>query len=139
MYNGKIYSCGDNSARQVLDYVITLNEGQYRPLFTFCSEEKDLKLLEKISNHGWMFLISEPKEKVEEWCVFLVSKGIDARAEEIKKKPSKPTYTPKCPTCQSPDVVKITGTQRMIGTGLFGLGAGSLGKSMRCKNCGYKW
>ena len=46
---------------------------------------------------------------------------------------------PKCPTCQSTDVKKISGSKRWLTTGLFGIASGDFGKTMECKNCGYKW
>lgn len=46
---------------------------------------------------------------------------------------------PKCPTCGSTNVQKISGTKRWLTTGLFGLASSDIGKTMVCKNCGYKW
>ena len=46
---------------------------------------------------------------------------------------------PKCPTCQSSNIIKISGTKRWFSTGLFGLASSDVGKTMKCKNCGYKW
>lgn len=52
---------------------------------------------------------------------------------------SQEQYVPKCPTCGSPDIQKISGTKRWVTTGLFGVASGDLGKTMVCKNCGFKW
>lgn len=46
---------------------------------------------------------------------------------------------PKCPTCGSTNVQKISATKRWVSTGLFGLASSNIGKTMCCKNCGYKW
>lgn len=46
---------------------------------------------------------------------------------------------PKCPTCGSTNIKKISGTKRWLSTGLFGLASSNIGKSMCCQNCGYKW
>ncbi len=46
---------------------------------------------------------------------------------------------PKCPTCGSTNIEKISGSKRWLTTGLFGLGSSNVGKTMHCKNCGYKW
>lgn len=46
---------------------------------------------------------------------------------------------PKCPTCGSTNIEKISGSKRWFTTGLFGLGSSNVGKTMHCKNCGYKW
>ena len=48
-------------------------------------------------------------------------------------------FTPKCPTCGSADIKKISGTKRWFGVGLFGLASSDIGKTMCCNNCGYKW
>lgn len=46
---------------------------------------------------------------------------------------------PKCPTCGSTNIKKISGTKRWLSTGLFGLASSNIGKNMCCQNCGYKW
>lgn len=48
-------------------------------------------------------------------------------------------FKPKCPTCNSTNVVKISGTKRFVSVGVFGLASSNIGKTMECKNCGYKW
>ena len=46
---------------------------------------------------------------------------------------------PKCPTCGSTNIQKISVTKRLVSAGLFGLASSDIGKTMVCKNCGYKW
>lgn len=46
---------------------------------------------------------------------------------------------PKCPTCGSTNIKKISGSKRWLSVGTVGLASGSIGKSMECKNCGYKF
>lgn len=46
---------------------------------------------------------------------------------------------PKCPTCNSTNIKKISTTKRLINTNLFGLASSNIGKTMQCENCGYKW
>ena len=50
-----------------------------------------------------------------------------------------PTNLPTCPICGSTNIQKISGTKRWLSTGLFGLASSDVGKTMKCKNCGYKW
>lgn len=47
--------------------------------------------------------------------------------------------TPKCPTCQSTNIQRISGIER--GASIIGLGIFSkkINKSFKCKNCGYTW
>lgn len=49
------------------------------------------------------------------------------------------SHQPKCPTCGSTNIQKISGTKRWLSTGLFGLASSDIGKSMVCKSCGCKW
>lgn len=48
--------------------------------------------------------------------------------------------TPHCPICGSAKLSKISGAKKAIKIGLFGIfGAGDLGKTWKCENCGSKF
>lgn len=63
------------------------------------------------------------------------------QANQILKnwKQSQEQNIPKCPTCGSTNIKKISAGSRWLSTGLFGISSGKLGKSMECRHCGYKW
>lgn len=46
---------------------------------------------------------------------------------------------PKCPTCGSTNVEKISTTKKIFGGAMFGLFSSDVRNTMHCKNCGYKW
>lgn len=46
---------------------------------------------------------------------------------------------PKCPTCGSTNIKKISGGKRWLTTGIFGLASSDVGKTMQCNSCGAKW
>lgn len=46
---------------------------------------------------------------------------------------------PKCPTCGSTNVQKITGLERGISVATLGLFSKKINKSFKCNNCGYTW
>ena len=46
---------------------------------------------------------------------------------------------PKCPTCGSTNIEKISTTSKAIGFVAVGVFSSNFGKTMHCKNCGYKW
>lgn len=46
---------------------------------------------------------------------------------------------PKCPTCSSTNVEKISTTKKILGGAMFGLFSSDVRNTMHCKNCGYKW
>lgn len=51
----------------------------------------------------------------------------------------KPLNIPKCPTCGSTNVEKISATKKVGGAMLFGLFSSDVRNTMHCKNCGCKW
>ena len=55
------------------------------------------------------------------------------------RKKKKNANIPRCPTCGSTNIKKISGTKRWVTTGMFGLGSSNVGKTMQCGNCGYKF
>ena len=46
---------------------------------------------------------------------------------------------PKCPTCGSTNIEKISTTSKAIGFVAVGVFSSNFGKTMHCKQCGYKW
>ncbi len=46
---------------------------------------------------------------------------------------------PKCPTCGSTDIKRISTANRAVSIGLFGLLSGKIGKNYECRNCKAKW
>lgn len=46
---------------------------------------------------------------------------------------------PKCLTCGSVNVEKISITKKAFGGAMFGLFSSDVRNTMHCKNCGYKW
>lgn len=46
---------------------------------------------------------------------------------------------PKCPTCGSTNIEKISGVKRAASEIMFGIFSPTIGKTFCCKNCGYRW
>ena len=46
---------------------------------------------------------------------------------------------PKCPTCGSLNVEKISTGKKIFGGVIFGLFSSDVRNTMHCKNCGAKW
>ena len=46
---------------------------------------------------------------------------------------------PKCPTCGSRRISKISTASRAASTITFGLASNKIGKQFHCDNCGYNW
>lgn len=46
---------------------------------------------------------------------------------------------PKCPTCQSQNIKKISASSKVVNTAVFGLFGTKRHKTFHCNNCGYEW
>lgn len=46
---------------------------------------------------------------------------------------------PKCPTCGSTNIRKISTGERMVSVGMLGLFSKKISKSFKCNSCGYTW
>lgn len=46
---------------------------------------------------------------------------------------------PKCPTCNSTNIKKISSTAKVAGAVTFGLFSKTARSQFKCGNCGYKW
>ena len=57
----------------------------------------------------------------------------------MEKRQAQRANVPKCPTCGSTNVERISTAQKAFGFALVGLFSSNLGKTMHCRNCGYKW
>ena len=57
----------------------------------------------------------------------------------VAPKPSAQNMIPQCPHCHSGRIQKISTTKRVVGVAALGLASSTIGKTMECKNCGYKW
>ena len=52
---------------------------------------------------------------------------------------STPKNVPKCPTCGSVKVTKISLGSKAVGGAMFGIFSSNIRNSYKCNNCGYKW
>ena len=57
----------------------------------------------------------------------------------MEKQQAQKANVPKCPTCGSTNVEKISTAKKAFGFAMVGLFSSNLGKTMECRNCGYKW
>lgn len=117
---------------------------------TACSVHKNVKLIKKsmtceefqilrrISNEpSFMESMNDLKEKdpVEFQLKLAQFKATTVQQESATQQQN----VPKCPTCGSTNIKKISAGSRWLSTGLFGISSGKMGKSMECRNCGYKF
>jgi len=51
----------------------------------------------------------------------------------------KEDFKPRCPTCGSTNIQKISLTSKAIGGYMWGIFSSNVRNTFKCNNCGYKW
>lgn len=95
------------------------------------SKTKQPKIYKPMSDPQWL----EEADRIDAQIrKYLAEQG----SKPPEKKPT-PKYVPKCPTCGSPDIEKISGTSKAVSFALFGVFSSKVRHQFKCKNCGYEW
>lgn len=108
-------------------------------LDTFITEN-EFDLIEDVSDSDRQFLeamIDLKKKDPIEYQLKMSQFKANLKQQESSK--VKEDNTPKCPTCGSTNIEKISLGKKAVGGALFGIFSSNVRKSMHCKNCGYKW
>lgn len=113
-----------NCGGPIAPYPLITNE-QYDLL----SAEELKTLREKIARYGCLS-IDELKAVREE-----MTENVCPYTEPRRSTPT----IPRCPTCQSPNIKRITPGSRMVSVFGWGLASDKIGKQFECLKCGYKW
>lgn len=96
------------------------------------------------------YLKRQPQYKERYFSVLI---GIDHRQEILAKQSAdfnakmehgkaileEKSRVPKCPTCSSTNIKKVSGTSKVISVAMFGLLSQKVKKTFHCNNCGYEW
>lgn len=61
------------------------------------------------------------------------------RADRCKNIPESIANVPKCPTCQSTDIKKISGLSKAGSVAMWGIFSWKVYKQWHCNNCGSEW
>lgn len=88
----------------------------------------------------------QQEELVNHYIETLIKDTYDPKAREYREANEKsvfsdyvPNSKPKCPTCNSTNVEKISTFKKIFGGAMFGLYSSDVRNTMHCKNCGNKW
>jgi hypothetical protein len=68
-----------------------------------------------------------------------IQEKLDEERRKAEEEAAKPVYTPKCPTCGSPDLEKIGTASKVLDVAFWGFASGKAKKTFHCNNCGYEW
>lgn len=98
------------------------------------AKAEDIKLKEQSLKEKYAYSNPLYNEELDKQIREQVRKEVD----NIKPA-SQNSNVPKCPTCGSTNIKRISTANRAVSIGLFGLLSGKIGKNYECKNCKAKW
>lgn len=61
------------------------------------------------------------------------------RTQVNQQKQQQESNVPRCPTCQSTNIKKISTTSKVTSVAMFGLLSQKVKKTYHCNKCGYEW
>ena len=136
-----LYYCEKCGGTGVLDFDVCVQCGSHNSYKSVPDEyvddyaiKDDLKA-EFIEN----IVKSSPNFDQECWDRREAFKEIQKHNNELLENDKvKQSNVPKCPTCQSTNLNKITVTSKAMNTALFGLFGTKRHKTFHCNNCGYE-
>ncbi len=105
-------------------------------LFNVTEEEKQSILIEEARNNP-LFNEATSKQAFHKWQK-QSSQANTTYFQQLNKN-TENVNRPKCPTCGSTDINKISTASKIIGAATFGLLSKTAKSQFKCSNCGYKW
>lgn len=122
----------DGIPRDMTELIDNMENPNYKPLHKlgkeYNMETKDAIILYKIIRNT----NSIPKEYNSYERELYLSQ---LNENSLKEKAN----IPKCPTCGSTNIQKISVGKKAFGGAVFGIFSSDIRNTMHCKNCGYKW
>ena len=104
--------------------------------FDVTEEEEHSILLEEARNNP-LFDEELAKKMFNKWKK-QSEKAADIWEENYYKKKEEKNV-PKCPTCGSTNIKKLSTASKVMGAATFGLFSKTAKSQFKCSNCGYKW
>lgn len=106
---------------------------------------EEFKIIDNVSDSDRQFLeamIELKKKDPIEYQLKMSQFKTNLKQQEqvqVSSKKVEEDNKPKCPTCGSTNIEKISLGKKAVGGALFGIFSSDVRKSMHCKSCGYKW
>lgn len=120
-----VIKCESNKA---IDYIINK---------TGCSEKDAEEAFLDVKNMYKYKHSTYSKKNSTDSTIF--SNSTEKSNKNIQNDKVETKHIPKCPTCQSTNIRKISTTSKVSNTVLFGLLGTKRHKIFHCNNCGYEW
>lgn len=102
----------------------------------------EFNLIEDVSDSDRQFLeamIELKKKDPIEYQLKMSQFKANLKQQEQVQESRTEENKPRCPTCGSTNIERISLGKKAVGGALFGIFSSNVRKSMHCKSCGYKW
>lgn len=83
--------------------------------------------------------IPTKKKQNDEVVVKNTQPSVSPRIQPVSQNHAPISNVPRCPTCGSLNVEKISMTSKAVGGVMFGVFSSNIRNTFKCKKCGYKW
>lgn len=137
-----LYYCEKCGGTDVLDCDVCVQCGSHNSYKPVPDEYVDDYAIKDSIKEQFIENIVKPSPNFDQecWNRREAFKEIQKHNEELlRNNKVKQANVPKCPTCQSTNLKKITVTSKAMNTALFGLFGTKRHKTFHCNNCGYEW
>lgn len=136
----QINGFGNNTIIGTIDEELALREELISRTNNFVLNE--LANSSIFSLEAYNLQVTKKRETNKELAEFNHKQSCERLAKNLarmQKEKDKQNCIPKCPTCGSTNVVKISLAQKAVGGAMVGLYSSDIRNTMHCKNCGAKW
>ena len=145
---GNVYKGNQKNAEFARGYIGGWNHGMEK--CPFCGgaiidtnlPDSDFTVIREVSNYNRQFLeamIELYNQNIVEYELKMSQFRTQYEQQESIKQIQKEKNIPKCPTCGSTNIEKISACKKIGGGMLFGLFSSDVRNTMHCKDCGAKW
>lgn len=105
--------------------------------------EEDYILLGKATNNNRQLLDAmvdlHKKDVIEYELKMSQFRNQYEQSQRVEKQKQESYNIPKCPTCSSTDITRISTTAKVVNAGMFGLFGNKRKKTFHCNSCKYEW
>lgn len=113
---------------------------------SFCNS-KMIKTPLLVEEYAYITLISEDRDFIDAMIELKQKDIIEFKTKiaqfkaqvDAQEERERQANIPKCPTCGSTNIEKISAGKKMSGAFLFGIFSSDIRNTMHCKDCGAKW
>lgn len=137
-----LYYCEKCGGMSVLDFDVCVQCGSHNSFKLVPNEYVDDYAIKDSLKEQFIENIvkSSPNFDQECWNRREAFKEIRKHNEELLKNDKiKQSNVPKCPTCSSTNIKKVSGTSKVVSVAMFGLLSQKVKKQFHCNNCGCEW